>query len=346
MSGHDIIVIGGSAGAFEPLRSLLAELPADLPAIVCVVLHRAPAEEDMLAALLGRQSALFVKSAVDGERPLPGTVYIAPVDRHLLLNEHSLTLTRGARENQWRPAIDVLFRSAAVTFGPRVIGVILSGALDDGASGIEAIKRCGGIAIVQEPGDAQAPDMPGAALRHTKVDAVVPARAIASVIQEMVVRPAGPAPAIPRELLLEVQIAATAAASVEMQNDLGQLTPLSCPDCGGPLWKVHGEFLRLRCLTGHALSAKSLEYGQTRQLETALWSAIRQFEQRANLMHTMADSAERLGRSTAASSYGDRAREARWHAEVLRTLLLERVHDAPEPEPPHATPSRTRPRAK
>jgi two-component system chemotaxis response regulator CheB len=330
MRGHDIIVIGGSAGAFEPLRSLLAELPAELRAIVCVVLHRAPSERDLLPGLLSRHCALFVKSAVDGERPLAGTVYLAPADRHLLLDEHSLALTRGPRENQFRPAIDVLFRSAAVTFGSRVIGVLLSGALDDGASGIAAIKRCGGIAIVQDPADAQMPDMPEAALRHTKVDAIVPAREIASLLQEMVGRPPGPPVAIPQELFLEAQLAASTRISLEKQNELGELTPLNCPDCSGPLWKVHGEPLRFRCLTGHTLSAKSLGYAQTQQLEAAVWSAIRQFEQRVNLMHSMADNAERLGRSRMSSSYRDRANEAHSHSEVLRALLLG-FHDSPRP---------------
>jgi two-component system chemotaxis response regulator CheB len=164
--------------------------------------------------------------------------------------------------------------------------------------------------------------MPEAALRHTKVDAIVPARKIGSLLQEMVARPPGPTPAIPPELLLEAQLAATTRVSLEKQNGLGELTPLTCPDCGGPLWKVHGQPPRFRCLTGHALSSKSLEYGQTQALEAALWSAIRQFEQRSNLMLSMADNSERLARSGVASSYRDRANEARSHSEVLRALLL------------------------
>jgi two-component system chemotaxis response regulator CheB len=321
-STHDIVVIGGSAGAFEPLRTLLAELPADLPATLFIVLHRPAQSGGMLADVLCRGSKLQVKPAVDGERPVRGIAYIAPPDQHLVLKPDGLRLTKGPRENQWRPAIDVLFRSAAVAFGSRVAGVILSGALDDGTAGVSAIKRCGGVAIVQSPADSAFEEMPAFAIRNTSVDHVIPAKEIASVIQRIVKQPADPSVEIPQELVLEASIAEAGLTPLEQQNQLGELTPLTCADCGGPLWKQHFDGLRFRCMTGHALSARTLETGLNQNLDAALWAAIRQFEQRANLQREMAQEEEKSGRRQVASNYRERASEAKLHAEELRKLLL------------------------
>jgi two-component system chemotaxis response regulator CheB len=322
MEQRDIVVIGGSAGAFEPLGAILAALPAELSATVCVVLHRPAHAGDMLCDLLSRRISLRVRSPVDGERMEPRTVYVAPADCHLILKKDHVRLTKGPRENQWRPAIDVLFRSAAVALGPRVTGVILSGALDDGSAGLAAIKRCGGVAIVQTPADALVSDMPDSAIRNARIDHIVPAQEMASVIKRVVEQPTGPAKEIPQELILETEIAETGRTSLEVQERLGELSPFTCSDCGGPLWKQHGEGLRFRCLTGHALSARALECGLDHNLDAALWAAIRQFEQRTNLQQAMAADEEKKGRSRTASSYRDRAAEARSHAETLRKLLL------------------------
>jgi two-component system chemotaxis response regulator CheB len=262
-----------------------------------------------------------VRVPSDGEGLESGTIYIAPPDHHLILKEGYMRLTRGPRENQWRPAIDVLFRSAAVVYGPRVVGVILSGALDDGSAGLAAVKRCGGIAIVQAPADAAVREMPESAIRNASVDHIVPAQQLAHMIQHIAGQPPGPAREIPAELLLEAQIAEAGRTSVDLQNSLGELTPYTCADCGGPLWRQRGDGLRFRCLTGHALSAHSLERGLDQNLEAAIWAAIRQFEQRANLQQAMAESEERKGRSIVASSSRDRALEAQSHAETLRQVL-------------------------
>jgi two-component system chemotaxis response regulator CheB len=277
----------------------------------------------MLRSLLSWSTKLPVRLACDGDQLENGTLYIAPPDQHLILKEDYLRLTRGPRENQWRPAVDVLFRSAAVLHGPRVIAVILSGALDDGSAGLSAVKRCGGIAIVQAPADAAVSDMPESAIRHVNADYIVPAEQIAAIIQCVAGQPAGPSGEIPAELLLEAQIAEAGRIPVELQNSLGELTSFTCADCGGPLWKQRGDGLRFRCLTGHALSARSLESGLDQNLEAAIWAAIRQFEQRTNLQQAMAQEEERKGRSLVASNYRDRASEAKSHADVLRQLLLE-----------------------
>jgi two-component system, chemotaxis family, protein-glutamate methylesterase/glutaminase len=320
---HDIIVIGGSAGALDPLREIVTELSSGLAAKLFVVLHRPAHSGDMLRNLLSWSSKLPVRLPCDGERLESGTIYIAPPDQHLILKKDYLRLTRGPRENQWRPAIDVLFRSAAVVYGPHVIGVILSGALDDGSAGLSAVKRCGGIAIVQAPADAQVSDMPESAIRNASVDHIVPAQQLAEIIQRVAEQPAGPSQEIPVELLLEAQIAEAGRASVDLQNRVGELTPFTCADCGGPLWEQRGDGLRFRCLTGHALSARSLERGLDQNLEAAIWAAIRQFEQRMNLQQAMAQEEVRKGRSRTASNYRDRASEAQSHAEALRQFLLE-----------------------
>ena len=330
MNTRDIVVIGGSAGALEPLGATLADLPPRLPAMVFVVLHRPAYTRLELCELLAKRSALPVKTAVDGALPPPGTVYVAPADCHLVLRQDRVVLTRSPRENQWRPAIDVLFRSAAVAFGARVAGVILSGALDDGTAGLSAIKRCGGVGIVQAPSDAAYPEMPASAIRNTKVDHVVPAREIATMIRRVIEEPAGTQNPIPPELILETSIAETGRTSVDMQNQWGELTPFTCTDCGGPLWKREEDGLRYRCLTGHALSSRVLEKGLGQNLDAALWAAIRQFEQRANLQASLADREEKLGRRYVSSNYRERATEARSHAIELRKLLQATVTESSE----------------
>jgi two-component system, chemotaxis family, protein-glutamate methylesterase/glutaminase len=209
-----------------------------------------------------------------------------------------------------------------VACGPRTIGVLLSGALDDGSAGLVAIKRCGGIAIVQAPEDARVPDMLASAIRNASVDHILPAREIAPMIERLVKRPSTSSATIPDDLITDVQIAEAGRSSAELQEKLGQLTCFTCADCGGPLWKQAGPPLRFRCLTGHALTARSLEAGLDQNLEAALWAAIRQFEQRANLQRGMAAEEQTGGRGRGASRYLERAEEACAHAEQLRRLLL------------------------
>jgi two-component system chemotaxis response regulator CheB len=321
VKAHDIVVVGGSAGSLDPLRTLLAELPATLPAAIFVVVHRPAHSHSNLCEILARGSSLSVRDACDGEPLAHGSVYVAPADHHLVLKQDRMLLTQTPRENQFRPAVDVLFRTAAVCFGSRVIGVILSGALDDGTAGLSAIKRCGGVAIVQAPSDAAYTEMPASAIRNVSVEHIIPAREIAHMIRQVVEQPSGPEKEIPAELILEAQIAETGQTSIELHNRMGDLTPFTCTDCGGPLWKQRGDGLRYRCLTGHALSSRTLEAGLSENLEAAVWAAIRQFEQRANLQSALADQEEQRGRSRVSTSYRERAAEAHSHAAELRKLL-------------------------
>jgi two-component system chemotaxis response regulator CheB len=322
-NGHDIIVIGGSAGALEPLKIILSKLPADFPGAVLMVLHLSPHAGSGLVGALHAATPLTVTFASDRAPIRHGHLYMAPPDYHLVVKTGHVLLTHGPRENLWRPAIDVLFRSAAVAYGSRVVGVVLSGALDDGSAGLSAVKRCGGVAIAQSPDDARVPDMPESAIRNAAVDHVLPASGIADRIQQLISEAPGPTIEIPRDLALEAQVAETGVSSYELNQSLGELSEFTCSECAGPLWRREGSMLRFRCLTGHALTARNLDEGLSGNLDSALWAAIRQFEQRANLYLKQADVEDERGRGSASATYRDRADEARGHANALRNVLLQ-----------------------
>jgi two-component system chemotaxis response regulator CheB len=236
ISHRDVIVIGASAGGLEPLQLVLADLPIDLPAAVFVVLHLGATS--YLAEILGRTAALPVRQARTGETIAPGHIYVAVPDQHLLLHANHLLLRRGPRENLSRPAVDPLFRSAAASFGPRVTGVVLSGALNDGTAGIRAIKQCGGVAVVQDPSDAAFPDMPVNALRYARIDHVVPASAIGELLGRLAREPPGPAHPVPFEIRLETAIAAQEVKGMAAEDELGRPSRFTCPECHGALWEI------------------------------------------------------------------------------------------------------------
>jgi two-component system chemotaxis response regulator CheB len=323
MNGHDIIVVGGSAGALRPLDSILPSLPANLPATVFVVLHVAPHAGTGLLDRLCRLPAMKASVASDGASFGNGEILFAPPDHHLIVKSGHVRVVRSARENLWRPSIDVLFRSAAVAYGPRVVGTLLSGALDDGTAGLLAVKRCGGLAVVQSPADAEVGSMPESAIRNVQVDQVLDGEAIASALSQLAREPPSPIARIPDDLVLESRFAETGVTSAQSNQALGDLSEFTCSECSGPLWEQHGQMLRYRCLTGHALSARSLEEGLSRNLDEALWAAIRQFEQRANLCSKLAADERTRRRALTAENYEERAAEARGHAAALRRILHE-----------------------
>jgi two-component system chemotaxis response regulator CheB len=331
MNGHDIIVIGGSAGALRPLEKILASLPANLPATVFVCLHVAPYAGTGTLDRLCTVTAMRATVASDGSPFGSGEVLFAPPDHHLVVKPGHVRVVRTPRENLWRPSIDVLFRSAAIAFGPRVIGTILSGALDDGSAGLLAVKRCGGLAVVQSPGDAEAGSMPESAIHNVAVDHVLDAGSIAPALERLTSEVPSPMGSTPEDLVLEARFAETGLTSAPVNQELGHLSEFTCSECEGPLWERHDQMLRYRCLTGHALTARSLEEGLNRNLDEALWAAIRQFEQRANLCSRMAADERAHGRARTATNYEERAAEARGHAETLRAILRDATR------PPAAT---------
>jgi two-component system, chemotaxis family, protein-glutamate methylesterase/glutaminase len=322
MQNRDIVVIGGSAGALEPLQRLLGDLPGDLSATLLVVVHVGAHANSPLACVLERAGPLPVGVARDGLAFEPGRVYVAPPDLHLLLEDGRMLLRRGPRENLSRPAIDPLFRSAAAEYGARVIGVLLSGMLYDGASGMRAIKRCGGIAVIQDPADALYPEMPRQALQRTEVDYCLSAAELSKLLVALVADPAGPSPTVPDDIRLEVRLAAQGGAGPQADEQLERPLALTCPDCGGALREItDGELLRYRCHVGHAYDADLLLGAQTEGVERALWSALRALDERAALLRRL--TRQEPINASLASRWAELATEHEAHAQAVRSLLLD-----------------------
>jgi len=330
MSNRDIIVIGGSAGATTPLKQILGALPADLPAAVFVVLHIPPQGIGILSTVASAASRLPVLQAESGMVINNGHIYLAVPDRHLLLSESHIMLGRGPRENMVRPAIDPLFRSAALQYGPRVIGVVLSGLLSDGSAGLNAIKRCGGFTLVQDPRDAIADEMPLQALGATTVDLCVPAAGIGDVLADLVHEPAGKVLPVPAEIRLEVEIAAGERIGTSSLSGIAEPAALTCQSCGGVLSKLRmGEPLRFRCQVGHAYTADALAKEQEGQVDEALRVALRIIEERAELVQRMAEDGRNAGRAAVARMYEARAAEYRQYADMIRRVVLDSLDPKP-----------------
>ncbi|MDQ3744203.1 MAG: chemotaxis protein CheB, partial [Acidobacteriota bacterium] len=282
MPTKDIIVVGTSAGGIEALKTIAGGLPRDFPASVFVVLHTSPESPGILADILARAGALPASNAVDGERIQPGRIYVAPPDRHLIIEPNRVRLTRGPKENRFRPAVDPLFRSAAQVYGPRVVGVVLTGYLDDGTAGLWAVKRLGGTAVVQDPSDALVDSMPLSALHPVNVDYCVPLAEVAPLL----VRLSGEAAEegareVPEETKIEVNIAKAANALNAGVLKLGEPSLYACPECHGVLLQLKEENrIRFRCHTGHAYSPESLIAEIDEAIEDSLWSALRSVEEK------------------------------------------------------------------
>jgi two-component system, chemotaxis family, protein-glutamate methylesterase/glutaminase len=320
---RDIVVIGASAGGVEAITALIKDLPSDIPASLFVVSHVLPESSNHLVDALNTIGPLPAKSAEDGEDIRNGVIYVAPPDRHLLVKRDCVRVTRGPRENRWRPAIDPLFRSAAVAYGPRVMGVVLTGMLDDGTAGLLAIKRCGGMALVQDPEEAPFPEMPQTALANVPVDHKLPIRDLAVTLARLVREPAGASVEPPRDVLIEARIAETGYSDETLSAQTGSLSALSCPECGGPLWEGSaGDLPRYRCRVGHAYGERSLLSAQDEVMESAVWAAIRILDQRANVLANMAAKNREAQRTRLVAHHEKLAQEARQHAIALRALLV------------------------
>jgi len=316
MASSRIVVVGASSGGLEALRKLVSQLPADFAAPVFVVQHLAPdiSGKGLVTALDGA-GPLRCEEARHGAGFEKGCIYVAPPDRHLMLTRGKMQVTRGARENRSRPAIDPLFRSAAVAYRSRVIGVVLTGYLDDGTAGMVAIQRCGGVCVVQDPNDAAYPDMPRNVMARMKVDHVVPVASMGALLCELLARPPRRAGKVPKDLAIEAQLAARVLSDMPAVEALGDKTPLTCPSCGGVLWEVEeGKSPRFRCHVGHAFTGQTLLGAQTTKLEETLWAAMRMFEERRNLLTSL--SARGILPSTS-----ERAKESETHIQRLRAIL-------------------------
>jgi two-component system chemotaxis response regulator CheB len=321
-----MIVIGASSGGVSALKRLLPALPQDLPAAVFIVLHIGP-NESILPKVLSKHSALPVMHARDGAPVQAGNVFIAPPDHHLLLEDGHMRLTKSAKENHARPAIDPLFRSAAVAHRRNVIGVVLTGNLDDGTVGLQAVKAYGGVAIVQDPGDAEVPSMPLSASRYVDTDYCLPLADIAPTLVALSRQPAVAAASVhalhgDHITLIENRLALTGQAHDEDMDAIGTRSTHTCPDCGGTIWIINdSKPLRFRCHTGHAYTEQSMLHEQRDTTEQALWAAIRALHERHTLLKRLASGARESGYSKQADEYESSAKTAADHAEALRQMI-------------------------
>jgi two-component system chemotaxis response regulator CheB len=328
LPGHDIIVIGASAGGVEALLSLVRELPAELPASLFVVVHFPPDSNSVLPAILSRNGPLAATHAVHGERIETGRIYVAPPDRHLLIKKGHLHLSRGPRENATRPAVDPLFRTAAQAYGARVVGVVLSGTLDDGTVGLGMVRKRGGVAVAQDPGDASYPGMPASAIENVGVHHVLRAREIGPLLARLAAEPAQeddvPVPPLTDEEEYEIDIAEMDADAVLGPPPKGAPSGLTCPECRGSIWEMgEGESLHFRCRLGHSYSPETMFSQQTGAVEAAIWSAAQVLEERVQLARRLEERMARRGHQRIAARYREQAAEASRQAAVLRRVLAE-----------------------
>ena len=331
MPQRDVVVVGTSAGGIEALKEVVRGLPADFPAAMLVVIHLPPESPGLVPQILARVAALPVAHGSDGEELRRGRVYVAPADAHMVVDGNHVRLVRGPRENLHRPAADPLFRSAAVSHGPRVIGVVLTGALDDGTAGLRAVKRRGGLTVVQDPADASYPSMPESALRNGRVDYCVPLSEIAPLLDRLTREPvSAPEEPAPEDMKMEIGMAAMDSSEDKLDR-IGNRSTFTCPECRGTLWEMNEEGgLRFRCHVGHAYGAETLISSQADGLEEALWAAVRGFEENAKLTARMAERSRVQGQSEVGERFARRAEMARQHADQIRGLL-ERIEVLTEP---------------
>lgn len=321
MEKFKIVVIGASAGGVEASLKLLHDLPRDLDAAVFLVVHLSPSAPSSLAEVLDRRSNLPVNWAQEGALIAAGHVYVAPPDRHVLIEGDRITLGSGPREGGHRPAVDPLFRTAAHSYCERVIGVILSGNLDDGSVGLAEIRRMGGYAIVQDPAEALYADMPANARAYAGADAVLPlseiGKAIVAVVNEDA--PAGTGCA---ELPEDIAGGGKAPMSAD-EREQGILSPYGCPDCGGALWEIQGgELTRYRCRVGHAYSDESLLEAGRDGVERAMWAALRALEEHRDQAHRLARRMRARGHASLTKRFSQQALEAEERASLIRRALL------------------------
>ena len=326
---RDIVVLGASTGGVEALRQVVAGLPSGFPAAVLVVMHIGT-QNSILPSLLARTSILPVRQARDGDLIEPGRILVAPPDMHLMMRRAGsgphVVLARTAKENYTRPAIDPLFRSAADVFGPRAIGVILTGALDDGTAGAAAIKACGGSVVVQAPDEALVPDMPLSVIGNVEVDHVRRLAEIPALLERLVDahhQPGGVAAAraAPDWVRIENQFALE-GVDMDKLAQVAKPSTFTCPECHGTLSELEGlRPLRYRCHTGHAFTASVLAALQDEAVENAMWSAMRALQEREILLRTMAHAAVQSKQIDVAAEHTEQAGQAQHAAQVLRRLM-------------------------
>lgn len=325
---RDVLLIGASAGGVHVLTELVRNFPRDLPAAVFIVIHVSPHGRSAMPAILSRSGHLPAVHPDDGDPIEPGKIYVAPPDYHLLIERGRVRVSKAPTENGHRPAVDVLFRTGAEVYGPRTVGVVLTGNLDDGTAGLAAIKRYGGVAVAQDPSEADYPSMPQSAIDNVTVDHVERLAGIAPLLEKLA-RTEVEVPEPPAE----IQKGRNMKEKLERGKDMEQQGPpsgLTCPECGGSLFEPDDpDVIHFRCRTGHAYSPESLIAKQDTALEASLWAAVRALQENAALARRMEKWMRQRGRFPAGEErYAKRAEESERHAEQIRLLLVSDMAEA------------------
>ncbi len=331
MTKHDIIVVGASAGGVEALTYLVKRLPPDLNAAILLVLHVPSQSISVLPRILSRINTLPAHHPQDGEKILPKRIYVAPPNYHLLVKPGHIHLVRGPKENSHRPAIDPLFRTAARAYGSRVIGVVLTGVLDDGTAGLLAVKMQGGIAVVQDPDDATYSGMPRSAIENVdNIDHILPLSEIPNSLINLVNIPVQAAVnhSVSKQMQIESDMAELDIAAVNKDQRPGKPSGFACPECGGTLWELEdSNLLRFRCRTGHAYSIESLLAEQSDALEDALWGAMRALKEKSSLTRRVAQRLRDRHHNLSASKLEQDADDCDERAAVIQQVLLDAKHN-------------------
>jgi two-component system, chemotaxis family, protein-glutamate methylesterase/glutaminase len=320
-----VVVIGASAGGNKAVIELVQQISLPTEAAFFVVLHiNQPKAHDFFLQRLQKATKLACQLAVSGESIKKGYIYLAPPASHLIVKKNQLLLGFGPPENRWRPSIDVLFRSAAAAYDSKVIGVILTGMLDDGTAGMRAIQRSGGLCIVQDPYDAQYSDMPVAVLNKLAPDYTVALEGMGKVLNPAIKKIASnKIKKVPAEVAKEALLTERAAISFKEMDQLGDRASFSCPDCGGALWEIKNDAVsRYRCHIGHAYTEKNLFDSQSKHLEDTLWLALRMLEEKKNLTLKMAETYKNKGFRSTADIVKERTSVYDEHINRLRDLLF------------------------
>ncbi len=328
MAKRDIVVIGASAGGVTALRELVESLPADFQASIFIVQHLSPSTPSILPHILSRAGVLKAVHPKDGDPIVSGQIYVSPPDHHMLLENDRILIKKGPKENRFRPSIDALFRSAAYQYGARAIGVVLTGLLNDGTSGMWSIKRMGGLGVVQQPEDAEYPSMPTSVLEYVAVDYITPLNEIASLIYALTQQNAPSSPELTMDEIdrfkLEISIAAQSDAFESGVLEMGNLSPIACPDCSGVLVRFEeGRLIRYRCHTGHAYTASALLSEVSKAVEDSMWKTLRGLEETIMLLEQTSKQFAEADNTAVAERFSEKARTTRELAQSVRKLTYE-----------------------
>ena len=326
-----VVVVGSSAGGLTALTELVSQLKEGMNAAVFIVMHLSrKGISDFLVHRLQQYTSLPCEIATHDQPFEKGHVYVAPPNHHLLLKENRMIIGHGPEENRWRPSIDVLFRSAAVAYGNHAIGIVLTGLLDDGTAGMWAIKNCGGICVVQDPNEAEYPEMPLSVLSHMEADYCISLSEMGFTLQELTKNGLSKKIEIPEHIAKEAMIAEKTATGIDILNGIGPQTVYACPDCGGTMWTLaHEGMTRYRCHIGHAYTENDLLVKQASKLESTLWVALRMMEDRKNLLNKLASSGETRGAISVASGHKEKANALQKHIDKLKEILFSTQENSP-----------------